>query len=103
MNSSYETSMNVASGGFCIVESMGLYIANRHVVGFKSSFYDGDNVIKLYTTNSDFIIYKHVGCIYDFNVIAKKIITNIIDKLRYNNDTNIHIDKIISEVLNSGE
>ena len=101
MNNQYNVGSYTPVTGFCISEKLGLYIVNHLIVGFKYEWVNGDNVIILYTTNQNFIIYKHDNDL-DFQLIAKKIITRIMDSLRYDINTNINIDKIIKEVIKNG-
>ena len=98
MNSSHNILSYTPVVGFCISEKLGLYIVNRSIVGFKYEWVNGDDVIILYTSNQNFIIYKHDNDL-DFQLIAKKIIMRIMDSLRYDNTININLDNIINEVI----
>lgn len=98
MNNQYDVGAYTPIIGFCISESLGLYIVNHSIIGFRYEWLNGNDVISLYTSNQNFIIYKHNSDL-DFQLIAKKIITRIMDSLRYDINTNINIDKIIEEVI----
>ena len=98
MNNQYNISAYTPITGFCISENLGLYIVNHSIIGFRYECWKGNHVIILYTSNQKFIIYKHNNDL-DFKLIAKKIIMQIMDSLRYDINTNINVDKIIEEVI----
>ena len=92
-------SLNTANVGYCISEKSGIYIANNFITGFKYHWVDGEDIITLYTVNHKFNIYTHDKKYLDFKTVSKKIITRIIESIRYDITANINIDKIIDEVI----
>ena len=99
MNNLFENKLNTANIGYCISEKMGIYIANNFICGFKYHNIKCKNVITLYTINYSFDIYVHDNEYLDFVEISKKIITRILNSIRYDITTNIDIDKIVNEVI----
>ena len=100
MNNSFGNNLNTASIGFCISKKTGTYVAKNFITSFKYHWVRGANVITLYTINQSFNIYEHTNEYLDFNSISEKIITRLMDSIRYDIATNTDVDKIIDEVIN---
>lgn len=103
MGSPFDISLSVASSGFCISEKNNVYISNNYIVGFKGGWRNGNYFIDIIIPGKTISIYEHESKDLDFDIISKKIITKLMDSIRYEINTNIHVDKIINEVLNDGK
>lgn len=100
MGSPFDVSLSVASSGFCISEKNNVYISNNYIVGFKGGWRNGNYFIDILIPGKSVSIYEHDSEDLDFNDVSKKIITKLMESIRYEINTNIHIDKIVNEVLN---
>lgn len=104
MNNCYDVGSYTPITGCCISEKLGLYIVNHSIIGFAHYWMQGNDIIMMYTPNHKFVIYKHdCNSNLNFEATAKKIITRLMDSLRYDINTTINIDKIIEEVIENGK
>jgi hypothetical protein len=106
MNNMFKTSAIFPCVGFCILKNEEVYINNNDVKGFEingNAISDGYH-ITLITSKANYIIYhcSHIS-LQEFKPVAIKIINKILESLRYDITINIHVDKIINEVLNDGK